>query len=79
MLNLHLLEFLSIETRCLYLSDLRSLSPSQKKGILQKLENIEPKDEDIREWNEALEYLAGAQPENTATLARRRLMEYLSS
>ena len=79
MLNLHLLEFLSIQTRCLYLSDLRSLSPSQRKGLLLKIESIEPKDEDIREWNEALEYLAGAPPENTAELARKRLMEYLSS
>lgn len=79
MLNLHLLEFLSLQTRCLYLSDLRSLSPCQRKGLLRKLESIEPKDEDIREWNDTLDYLTGAPPENTAELARRRLIEYLSS
>lgn len=78
-LNLHLLELLSMQMRCLYLSDLRSLTPDQKKSLLLKLENIEPKDEDIREWNDTLEYLVGAPPENTAKLARRRLMAYLSS
>lgn len=77
-LNLHLLELLAMQMRCLYLSDLRSLTPEQKKSLLWKLEHIEPKDEDIREWNDTLEYLVGAPPENTAMLARSRLIEYLS-
>ena len=73
-----LLDLLSIQMGCMYLSDLRFLSPEQRRYLAQKRERMTPREEDIREWNDALDYLTGAPPEHTARAAKDRLVHLLS-
>lgn len=73
-----LLDLLSIQMGCMYLSDLRFLSLEQRRYLAQKLDCLTPREEDIREWNDALEYLTGAPPEDTARAAKERLVHLLS-
>ena len=74
-----LLERLAIQVGCTYLSDLRFLNDEQRRYLAQKLEQLHPREEDIREWNDALAYLAGAPPEPTARAARDLLVSQLMS
>ena len=73
-----LLDLLSIQMSCMYLSDLRFLPPEQRRYLAQRLDRLTPRQEDIREWNDALEYLTGAPPEDTARAAKDRLVHLLS-
>ena len=72
-LALSLLEFLAYKAGCPYLSDLRFLSLEQRRYLAQSLERLTPRKEDTWEWNDALEYLTGRPPEQTAEEARARL------
>ena len=60
-----LLDLMSIQIGCMYLSDLRFLSPEQRRYLARKLERLTPREEDPRDWNDALESLTGARPEQT--------------
>lgn len=73
-----LLDLLSIQMGCMYLSDLRFLSPEQRRYLAQRLDRLTPRQEDIREWNDALDYLIGEPPEDTAQAAKERLVHLLS-
>ena len=73
-----LLDLLSIQMCCMYLSDLRFLSPEQRRYLARRLELLTPREEDVREWNDALDYLAEAPPEDTARAAKERLVHLLS-
>lgn len=73
-----LLDLLSIQMGCMYLSDLHCLSLGQRQYLAQTLSGLTPREEDIREWNDALEYLTGTLPEQTARAAQRRLIDLLS-
>ena len=73
-----LLDLLSIQMKCEYLSDLRFLSPDQRRYLAQRLERLTPREEDVWEWNDALNYLTGAPPEDTAQAAKERLVHLLS-
>lgn len=72
------LDLLSIQMGCMYLSDLRFLSPEQRRYLTQRLNRLIPQQEDIREWNDAPEYLTGAPLEDTARVAKERLVYLLS-
>lgn len=73
-----LLDLLSIQMGCMYLSDLRFLSSEQRRYLARRLELLTPREEDVREWNDALDYLAEAPPEDTARAAKERLVHLLS-
>ena len=73
-----LLDLLSIQMGCMYLSDLRFLSPEQRRYLAQRLDRLTPRQEDIREWNDTLDYLTGAPPEDTARATKDRLVHLLS-
>lgn len=72
-----LLDLLSIQMGCMYLSDLRFLSPEQRRYLAQKLDCLTPRQEDIREWNDALDYLTGAPPKESAQAAKEQLVKLL--
>ena len=72
-----LLDLLSIQMGCMYLSDLRFLSPEQRRYLAQKLDQLTPREEDVREWNDALDYLTGAPPEETTQAAKEQLVKLL--
>lgn len=56
MLEQSLLDLLVIQMKCDYISDLRFLSQGQRQYLAQKLNALAPREEDIREWNDALVY-----------------------
>lgn len=73
-----LLDLLSIQMKCEYLSDLRFLSPKQRRYLAQRLDRLTPREEDIQDWNDALNYLTGAPPERTAQAAKAKLVQELA-
>lgn len=78
MVEQSLLDLLAIKMKCEYLSDLRFLTQEQRQYLAHKLECLTPREENIRDWNDALVYLTGAPPENTAQTAKERLVSLLS-
>ena len=76
-IKLPLLDFIAMQMRCMYLSDLQFLSGAQRKELARKLEKLNPQDIDIREWNDALAYLVNARPSSTAEAAKKRLVYLL--
>lgn len=76
--QIHLLDEISNKMGCEFLSDLRFLSEKQRKQLARKLNRIDPEENGIREWNDALAYLTGAPPEGTAAQAKERLVCLLS-
>ena len=78
MVEQSLLDLLSIQMKCEYLSDLRFLSVEQRRYLAQRLDRLTPREEDVWEWNDALNYLTGAPPEDTAQAAKARLIYSLS-
>lgn len=76
-LTLPLLEFLQYKAGCTYLSDLKSISGWQRTRLARVLEQIPAEAADLRTWNDALNYLAQAPPEETAEAARERLIAAL--
>ena len=77
-LSLPLLEFLAYKAGCGYLSDLPRADCWQRLQLVRALEQIPPQAAALREWNDALDYLAHAPPEGSGEKARARLMAALS-
>ena len=77
MVEQSLLDLLAIQMGCMYLPDLRFLSPEQRRYLAQKLDRLTPREADIWDWNDALDYLTGAPPESTARAAKARLVQLL--
>lgn len=72
-----LLDLMAIQMKCEYLSDLRFLSPEQRRYLAQRLERLTPREEDLRDWNDALVYLIDTEPEETAAAAKEKLVDSL--
>lgn len=79
MVRQSLLDLMSIQMGCMYLSDLRFLSQEQRQYLAHKLDRLTPRNEDVRDWNDALNYLTGAPPMDTAQAAKERLVQLLTS
>ena len=77
-LTLPLLDYLAYRAGCTYLSDLKYLNRWEKVQLAQTLEQIAVEAASLRVWNDALDYLAQAPPEQTAEAARARLITALS-
>mgnify|MGYP001779998758 FL=1 len=77
-LTLHLLEYLSHRAGCAYLSDLKYINGWQRARLARVLEEIPAGAADLRTWNDALDYLAQAPPEQAAEDARALLITKLS-
>ncbi|MGO5022293.1 hypothetical protein ACTQ4E_04245 [Lawsonibacter sp. LCP25S3_G6] len=73
-----LLDLLSIQMKCEYLSDLHFLSSEQYRYLAQRLGRLTPREEDMGEWNDVLTYLTDSPPAATATAAREQLVKILS-
>lgn len=75
--KMSLLELLAWRSDCQYLSDLRN-----PKGcaahVLHELEKIDPEEAPLSEWNDALDYLAGAPAAENRTDAKNQLLTILS-
>lgn len=77
-LPLPLLEYLSHRAGCAYLSDLKYINGWQRARLARVLEEIPAWAADLRTWNDALDYLAQAPPEQAAEDARALLITKLS-
>lgn len=73
-----LLEFMAVQAGCAYLSDLPRISGRQRAKARQALEQLPPEAATLQEWNDALDYLIHAPPEETAQAARERLLSALA-
>lgn len=62
---LSLLDYLSYKAGCMYLSDLRTLDNAQCCMLKRRMEEIPADQFAAREWQDALDYLAGIQTEET--------------
>lgn len=76
-LTLPLLEFLQYKAGCAYLSDLKYIGSWQRARLARTLGAVPAEAADLRVWNDALDYLAQAGPEETAEEARERLIQFL--
>lgn len=72
-----LLNLISIQMGCTYLSDLKLLTDTQRALLAHKLEPLTPREEDLGQWNDALVYLANVPPEASAHGAKTRLIQCL--
>lgn len=77
-LSLPLLDFLAYRAGHTVLSDLHHMDALDRARMARALEVIPSEAASLKEWNDALEYLARLPPEETAQAARGRLMEWLS-
>ena len=75
--TLPLLDFLAYKAGGEYLSNLPYASGGQKMRLIRTLEQIPAEAASLREWNDALDYLAQAPSEQTAETARARLIAAL--
>lgn len=69
--ELSLLDLLTLQMNCTYLSDLRSLDGCQRAIIAHRLERLPARAEDLRDWNDALEYLTGGAPRGDGSGSKR--------
>lgn len=75
-----LLDLIAIQTDCTYLSDLRFMDSTQRAALAERLKRLTPRASDLRDWNDALQYLTGdGQPRATAEEARAALIAGLSA
>ena len=74
-----LVDALSIQADCMYLSDLRYLDKWQRVRLARILGQLPADAASLEEWNNALQYLAQQPPEETAAAARERLIQSSSS
>lgn len=72
-----LLEVLACRMGCEYVSDLRFLPCGGRERLALEVERIQPQEATLLEWNDALSYLTGAGPEETAERARASLAALL--
>lgn len=57
---------------------MRILTQEQRRYLAQRLDRLTPREEDVWEWNDALNYLTGAPPERTAQAAKVKLVQELA-
>ena len=76
--KMDLLDALSIRAGCACLSDLHALNEWQRGRLARELANIPADAADLKEWNDALQYLSRDPPQDTAEAARERLIQSLS-
>ncbi len=74
-----LLERLARCAECEYLSDIKTLTPDRLEMLRCEIVKIMPEEYPLRAWNDALEYLAGASPEQSSQAAQLRLIDLLSA
>lgn len=75
--NESLLDWMARLAGCEYLSDLRKLSGRQRLNLLTALEPITAQENEIRQWNDALDYLFRGNAQPSAAAARDAILRQL--
>lgn len=76
---LHLLDYLSRETGCAYLSDLHHPKGELLSKLTESVALLPVQAASLREWNAALSYIGSMPLELTAERAKASLLAYLFS
>lgn len=72
------LDAMAVQAGCMYLSDLHYLNDYQRGHLAQSLEETSPQKADLRDWNDALEYITGKNtPCSSAEQAKAALLNFL--
>lgn len=74
-----LLEKLARRMDCEYLSDLKYLQGAGRELLADTVRRLPAQEASVEEWNDALTYLTGQDPQSTAEQARRALLKALES
>lgn len=69
-----LVDYLAAQIHCDYTSDLRFLDPLHRIQVAYILKTLSPTDWPVREWNDALEYIAQKLAMDTAEEAYQALL-----
>lgn len=75
---LSLVDYLAYMTHCEYVSDLNSMDDIVRWRAYCALESVPVEAYPLKEWNDALCYVARRSPQSTSENARTKLMEFLS-
>lgn len=75
--NESLLDWMARQAGCEYLSDLRKLSGRQRMSLVTALEPITAKENEIGQWNDALDYLFRGHAQPSAAAARDAILRQL--
>ena len=73
-----LLEYLASVAGCSFLSDLHSVNQSQRDILAALIRTIHPQEYSLRQWNDALEYLAQKKPLAASPEARAAILQHLT-
>lgn len=76
---LSLVEYIAYKAGCEYISDLHTLDEVKKRKAFWAVEKVMPEMYPLTQWNDALQYVVKADPEQTAEDARTALIAALSS
>ena len=74
--NQSLLDVLAESAGCSCLSDLRSIKKPKRQQLADKLERISPEDYPLPVWNDALNYLISAPPQESPGAAHILLLHH---
>lgn len=77
MIKEQMLDFLASQMKCEYLSDLRYLPEGKRRILAERVEALGADEYDLRQWNDALEYLTGGRAEETAEAAKAAITSSL--
>ena len=78
--GMSLLDLIAVQMNCMYLSELQYLSREEREHLAEKLKKIPAAAEDLRQWNDALQYLTGErEPKQTAQEAQAALVAGLTA
>ena len=76
--SVELLECLAQKAGCVYLSDLRYLSPWEQSHLSRELLHVPSEAFSLKTWNDALAYLTDLSQQADASAAKETLMKHLS-
>ena len=74
--NQSLLDVLAESARCPFISDLRNIKADGRQQLADKLERISPEDYPLPVWNDALDYLISAPPQESPGAAHILLLHH---
>lgn len=75
--NESLLDWMARQAGCEYLSDLRKLTGRQRLSLMTALEPVKAQEQEIHQWNDALDYLFRGKARPSAAEARDAILRKL--
>lgn len=77
MITISLVDYLAAQIACAYISDLRFMDTLEKIRLFHVIRKLSPSDWSLRQWNDALEYIANKQAADTVEAAYEELLASL--